>query len=695
MGKLLFVLVLSATSLFAGEPEKGTICFGIECTPAIGSSFEVKPGDVGRRFVWTSADGSKFILGTLPAKATSVDLEQKDARNVALSVRGDAQRGWPVETRFAVAPGKDSGWGWSVPARVMAKPISIRLLSGSYSMQIAAAHHMVYARPMRIATADLPLQVVLVALPAVSGRVVTMKTNGDGKGPKETAAAGAHIAGSDGKTLASANEQGAFRVELNEPVTQELVVISPGLGMRVIPLKLRAADTDLGVITLSAGVKLAVHVDRSESVKSKVLHVQLSDASKSHERTLIAAQELKAGQEDLAFSDLAEGAYYLTLNGDGALEHLTMLIPIKTEDVSKEIHLSPFLLLGSVHFGSEPLREGQVSVWDRDQTWRAEVPIDNEGHFGGPMWQAGTIGGGVASKEIGFLPVDGDPNLTDDPATWDITFRRRLISGRIFDAETKEPIENAGLHLQLEPREIVPTPGSRFYSTIHVEDDGTYSIAAPRDGVYDLAVTAPDHLAANATIELTDREESKTADFPLSRGIEQAIDFVWSTGEPVRNATVIEGVSRDGHNAIWQGHSDATGRLTLRLRAGETKTLFVMPGAGSFAPVHVVAADGKPMKIVVPQPLASLVVNFVDAENKPVMARAAMRWNGEWLPGSVVMRLHVERTGAGSLRFLGLPAGSYEIWGTRGFQQAFAPPPVEPVRVGLGVGEQAVEVVVP
>ena len=50
------------------------------------------------------------------------------------------------------------------------------------------------------------------------------------------------------------------------------------------------------------------------------------------------------------------------------------------------------------------------------------------------------------------------------------------------------------------------------------------------------------------------------------------------------------------------------------------------------------------------------------------------------------------RAGAGSLRFALLPAGSYEIWGVPGDQPPFAPPPSEPVRVGLSAGEQTIEI---
>src|SRR4051794_13590415 len=147
MRKLLFLLLLSATPLFAADAEKGTICFGTDCTPATGTTFDVKPADVERRFVWTSIDGSRFILGTLPAKATSVDLQQKDAHSVALSVRGDVQRGWPVETRFAIMAGKDSAWRWDVPAEGMGKPVSIRMARGIFFMQIAAGDPQQEPRP--------------------------------------------------------------------------------------------------------------------------------------------------------------------------------------------------------------------------------------------------------------------------------------------------------------------------------------------------------------------------------------------------------------------------------------------------------------------------------------------------------------------------------------------------------------------
>ncbi|HEV7426751.1 MAG TPA: hypothetical protein VGQ46_10315 [Thermoanaerobaculia bacterium] len=699
MRKLLFLLLLSATSLLAAEPQKGTICFGTDCMPVTGSTFEVKPAEIERRFVWTSVDGSNIVLGTLAAKAASVDLQQKEAGTVTLSVRGDLQRGWPSETRVAIAAGKDSGWRWSMPAKVVAKPISIRVPRGSYSMQIAAEHHKGDRRPIKTEAADLPVQVTLAPLPAVTGRIVTMKKSGDDKEPKETPVAGAQIARSDAKVIGSANEQGAFRIEITDPRTEELVISSPGLGTRTVPLKILAADTDLGLIRLSNGVKLSIHIARADSVRSKALHAQLTEASRTeYDNTNIASRELKAGDDDLVFADLSEGEYYVTLSGDAPLEKLTTVIPIKAEDVSKEIRIVPFQLQGTVRLGNDPLRSGSVGVHERYHTWSAESLIDTDGHFGGPMWQSEGISGWVNSKETGAMPVDGSPSLVGDPAAWDITLRRRLITGRVFDAETKEPIARADLHMELEVKSQSPageTRLGRLYSTVHIGADGTYSMLAAKDGVYDLAATAPEHVSQKTTIDISAEDESKTADFPLTKGIEQIVDFVWPNGEPVANAMVMEGVARDGHNALWYGGTDASGRLSVRMRAGDAKTFFIVPSEGSFAAVHVVADETKPMRVFVPQPAASLLLTFKDAEQKTVGAGVAMRWNSEWLPGFVVGRLKMARADAGALRIALLPAGSYELWGFRGPQTLVAPPPREAVHVGLSSGEQAVEVTVP
>ena len=55
---------LIAVVLFLAVPEKGTICFGNECTASAGLVFDVKPADVERRFVTSFLWEMPFFHGT-------------------------------------------------------------------------------------------------------------------------------------------------------------------------------------------------------------------------------------------------------------------------------------------------------------------------------------------------------------------------------------------------------------------------------------------------------------------------------------------------------------------------------------------------------------------------------------------------------------------------------------------------------
>jgi len=536
----------------------------------------------------------------------------------------------------------------------------------------------------------------------ITGRVITLKKSDAGAEPKETPVAGAQLM-RDAKPIATTNEQGMFRAELAPPAIKEIVIASPGLASKTVPLNLTTADFDLGTITLSSGVKLTLHLDRDSSVKSKTIHAQLSRMSPGqYEHTKLAQRDITPGDDDIVFADLAEGEYYVTLSGDGALEHLTTTIRVKSHDEKEDVHIAPFQLAGSVALGSDPVRDGKVAIQDRTHTWNASAPIDADGHFTGTMWQREDLSGWVTSSAVGTLLVDDEVKLEGDPAPWDIRFRNRLITGHVLDEETKEPIARATLELQLEVHETPKSPGagtSRLYTGVPVNDDGSFSIVAVHDGVYDLSAKAPDHIAGNVTIEVATNDESKRADLLLSRGVEQLIEFAWPSGEPIQGATVIEGTARDGHNPAWMASTDASGVLKLRIRPNDKRTLFILPRGGSFASVHVIgpsAADAKPMHVIVPPPSGSLVAHVVDAEGKPARGGIVMTYNGEPLPASVVMRLRTVPMSDGFRRIDALPAGAYELWGVRVMPGGvLAPPASAPVRVGITTGEQPVEIVVP
>jgi hypothetical protein len=681
---------------------KGTLCFSPkDCTPTTATKLDVTAASTDRRFVWMSDEGGKVVIGAIPAKTTAIDLEAKEpaAHDVTLTLHGEARRGWPNDVHFELTQGKTE-WEWIAPAKVATKPMTIHLPAGRYELQIGAEHHRTEKRRFD-AHADVALrEVTLAPLPVITGRVVTQKKATDDQPAKDVPVANAQIlvaqrpAGvgqiaTTTKRQASTDEQGAFRTELPEPEPFEIVVAYPGLANRLVHLALSAPDTDLGVIRMSPGSKMTVHLDRADSLRGRTLHVTLYEHSPmQYENTFVDREEAKSGSDDLVFEDLGEGEYYVVVTGDDPLENLTTVVQMKNEDLTQQIRIAPFTLAGSVKLGEEPVREGHIGVNELHHTWQAETPIDGEGRFGGSMWQRDLLFGFVTSKEFGTLPVDGQVKLEGEPAPWDIRFKRRTISGRIFDEETKQPIANATLGL------VVTAKGSALYVNTPVHDDGTYSIVAMRDGSYDLQAKASDHVALSKSVTVAETDGSQSVDFPLGHGVQQTIEFVWSTGEPVANAFVVEGVARDGHNPAWMANTDAAGKLDLRSPVNTARTLFIIPKEGSFAPVHVPAAtaDGQPIRVVVPAGTASLTVNVVTSDQKPARGRPEMRYNGEWLPASVLQYLGMR---AGANHYTLLPAGAYEVWAEPLRSAGEVVPSRPPVRVGLNSGEQAVTVELP
>jgi hypothetical protein len=222
---------------------------------------------------------------------------------------------------------------------------------------------------------------------------------------------------------------------------------------------------------------------------------------------------------------------------------------------------------------------------------------------------------------------------------------------------------------------------------VNLGADGTYSIGAVKDGSYELKTHARDYVEMKKTIEMTDRDESKIIDFPLSRGVEQAVEFVWASGQPVGGSEVVEGTSRDGHNPERMYATDATGLLTVRMARGERRTLVILPREGSFAIADVSAPekpDAPAIQFIVPPAAGSLRVK-IDRKGKPATFGAmGMRYNGRDLPASAILRLPVEPVEGGGSRYRNLPAGAYEVWIPGG----------TPARVTVTAGEELVELAV-
>ena len=229
---------------------------------------------------------------------------------------------------------------------------------------------------------------------------------------------------------------------------------------------------------------------------------------------------------------------------------------------------------------------------------------------------------------------------------------------------------------------------------------GEYEILAWQDGTYDLIVTPKDYLPKTETVVLADVDGSRRVDIGLERGTDVAIQLVWPSGQPVAGATILEGVARDGHNPERIHASDGAGRLTLRVGRDESRLLYVIPREGSFAPVPVTASSSTsetPLRVEIPSPAGSLRLAVKDTEGNAAWGFVIlMRYNGEWIPFPVTGRLR-HSGGPGTMEYVGMPAGAYELWAVKpkaGFAVPSAPPARVPERVGLAAGGASAELTV-
>jgi hypothetical protein len=438
---------------------------------------------------------------------------------------------------------------------------------------------------------------------------------------------------------------------------------------------------------LLAGHTLALHVKLPGSIDPRdvTLTVLIHTPEKYRMTSLLSR---KLSESDVTLPNLAPGMYQLVLDGRAPLEHLSTIVTMENNDRELEIAVSPYRLQGTAKIGQTPLAEATLNFTD-SSGWKAELPI-RDGVFNATMWQSGGMLGLIKAK--GISEFSDSPRLGTDPSVWDIVLNERRIAGRIFDAETKQPL-NGLLGIRTR-NEILSS------NTSAVTRDGMYSVRAATHGKYELDVQVSGYADESATFEVADTDEgTRTHDFALRRCVTTMLQIVSATGQPVADAFVGEGLRGDG-SANRYYRTDAAGWLALQVPPGGTRTLYIMPREGSFAVTRVSAArDSRPVKVVVPPAAGALTLTIKVPSPKPGFIATVIRYNGEILPYYVQVALEAPSFPAGKWRLERLPVGVFEVWAVQmppstGYEALVGHvPQTPPVRVGVSAGESVAEVI--
>jgi hypothetical protein len=686
----------------AAESVKGTLCFLsggklVGCVGTSGTTLHAAPAETARPFVWTSDDGSRVAVGRLDAKGDTIDLAAKQWHNAALRVAGDPSHGWPLETTFRVTTPEHDEWSWPLPAKTIKRFATLTLPPGRYALTVSAEHHRPAARRFDVSEGDAKVSigdVTLAPLVVVSAVVVTHHED------REVPLSGVTVTASyipkpgvrDTRLLATAGDDGRIRAEMPLAFGEiTLLFAHPGYATKSMTVSVQPGDKDFGRVLLLPGTTLKVHVVRPD-LEERKLTVDLRRQDEKYEKTELGSRTLGPHEDDLVFENLAPAEHVVVVNGTAPLEHIARSIAIKEgKPETMEIEIKPFTLDGHVRYGGEALTEGSVGL-SQPSVWRAEVPLDGMGHFGGTMWQHDSFSTYVQNRPLFGTPYfTQSPALGDsDPTAWTIDVPKRLLAGRVLDAETKEPLPK----VSLEARAIFQD--GTFDSNVQIAPDGGYHVLVIKPGDWSLLATAEGYVPENPHFQIAEGDGSKDYDLLLSHGITQTLELTWPDGTPVTSADVLEGSLGRGlfHQRL---RSDLGGHVTVRGQAGATQTVFVSPREGSLAVVHVTFGrdDGKPLPVTVPRPVGTLRVQTVDEAGAPVWANCLLRWNGEILLPDTLMHHagDVPSRIKGEQEYFRVPAGVYEVWPVAYGQNV--PPLQQPGRVDLASGEAAVKVVMP
>ena len=701
---LLTFLIVAATAAPAPAAD-GRLCLSDlkvsvtegTCRKVSGSTFEVEPAANPRHFLWLSPDGKTVQIGTVPSDATTVDLQSKDEREVKLQLRGDPTRGWPAGTELLVSR-KEMQWRFNLSEAEAVRMERLIVPAGQYALEARTEHHRPIRARIDVTTAGQDLSRVRFApLPRVHGKVVDTEAKPIGY---------ATVALPDGSLCTTSDEQGAFLCELPERSPHLVVIHASGYGSRELKVDSTRNYIDLGTIRMSKGLVLSVKISADDPDSKPVKATLLSDLPEEYEHTLLKTAALEPGQDQIRYENLSAGRYILLLAGTEALERLTTAIEIaESQENAAVVKIEPFQLKGRFLFGDEPVRRGKLEVIGPDHAWREQLAVAADGSFGGTMWQRGSLTA-LAHAEANMSELVHSPALGTDPSTWEIRIRNRAIIGKVIDASSKTPVAGARIGLMANFDRSEDGGGGNLHSSVSVAPDSSFRILASRSGKYQLTTTAPGYTPKVMEITVGADDADKSVDVAMDRGVERVLEIVTSSGAPIPEAMVMEGV-RDEVNPQVIQKAGADGKYNLRGLPGETRLLYIIPPAGSFAvarvQMHREGQPAEPLRVVIPPVAGEIHVRAIDPDDQPAPARILLRYNGEFVPPAILRFvtsgiLSTNRSGDGVLARL--PAGAYELWavGSLADEQLVIAShgSVRPAaRVGLSAGPSSVTVAAP
>lgn len=673
---LAFLILLAATA-------RGSLCVEAKCLPANGSQIWVAASETPRPFVWIEDDAKRVVLGTVPAGASNVRLDDPGLSH-SLAVQVSDQRFRPAAFLFELRSRTGAVWTWSLP-RLPKAPMELRHPPGKYTLTVSAKGYRVVEKQVTGAGSLGPIY--LHRLPVLTGRVIEEATLHP--------LAGAHIALATGESsLAMTDANGRFEMTIEGAWPALIRVSYPGRAVRLIDVPKTVADTELPTIALGPGG--VIHTTFSP-LGNEEIGWDLRRITGQNKSAPARKGQLAAGQTDLVIDGVAAGSYVLVISGTEPLQKFGMPVTVIDGRVSEaKIEIEPCVIEMQVMLDDAPIASASVDLRSLDGGWEGHLTMNDDGRAAAEVWQQGDYLAIVSSSSVpawtGNTSIAGDGRI---PLT--LRIPGRSIRGRVLNTADGTPVGDAQVTLN-----TAASGGGGLMYSVRTDAEGTFQFSGVIAGEQTLTVHKKGFESRQWRFSMGEEDRLETRELLVAAAQgRRTIVVSDSRGAPMPGAIVYLATSTSIRRG---GTTDGDGKLPLDLYAGEKQgVLFAVPRSGSFGILRATfgqEAANEPLVVRVADGSVTLELRTESVDGDPVpRVPILLRVDGTLIPDAVMSALRqsqgvpLRSDDNGRAVYSRLPPGHYEIWAVtsraelEALYMGIPPPPA--LRIALVPGQQS------
>lgn len=671
------LLLLLADAAAAGQlclSTDGVFHYAKSCSERADFDRSVLPSPIERKLVFLNRDQHNIVIGTIPPNATRFELGFAGAFSTVETMEG------PPDTDGTITIVEAKRGTWSItldPWWFRRGRINVQVPQGLYDLTIQAGKETL-VRMRGVDYRKAKPGPSIFAGKAPPPLVLKGSAVGSGGAPADFA----HVLADCRDVVCDADADGRFNCTVRPPRSDEICVEHPRFGRARINLDHRKGVVDLQTVTLVEGA--TIRLFQPEYV---LFPAGTTAVLRTHGRAI--GPEKKLGESSVVeFNGLAAGRYEVLIAGPEPLQRRILPVTVARDGVNElTLSLDPFRLTGEVVYRDKPVGGATVSL--TGEAWNAELKTNDSGVFSAEMWDAADYGVIVDSAQFNDqYGVMKRASAAD--SHWKIVVPSRKLFGSVTDKQTGQPVPSATLLIESDSEN---TRRSRSVPVI----DGKFELAALGAGHYVVLAKASGYASGERVdFAIAESDGDKELNLTLDRGRDVNVTVLDSNANPISGALVIANLSPDETRVEGLARTAVDGSVSIPLKQGGPRTLYILPLAGSFTVATIPdRLPDTPLQVVVSEGPANLRVNARLQDGQPVSGlRLDVTWGGVHIPQGVIATfaaMHSSRTvtdGSGWAVLSRLPIGPYEIHWRSVAGQPIRPD--TPVRLVLAAGDNEV-----